>query len=203
MKVIFPIFLFLSITSFKFARVPPLQINTKSYNDTIELIITYSKIDTPIVIKRIFRHKVFCIEEIFIKKQLVLSNSMRWTKRDSLYYGSIETNYINNIPVCESWRYNNSCEITSRDINYRSFSINDTTSIELGYHDNGIMSNCILYYKDKRSYGLEFDSTSTYYGFGYFEDLKKNDVVVLFGAIRAIVAIQNLQLVREDDTSDE
>ena len=38
---------------------------------------------------------------------------------------------------------------------------------------------------------------------GIVEELKKNDVVVQFGAIRAIVAIQNLQLVREDDTSDE
>lgn len=34
---------------------------------------------------------------------------------------------------------------------------------------------------------------------GIVEEFKKNDVVVLFGAIRAIVAIQNLELVKQDE----
>ncbi|HNQ61643.1 MAG TPA: DNA mismatch repair protein MutS [Bacteroidia bacterium] len=38
---------------------------------------------------------------------------------------------------------------------------------------------------------------------GIVEEIRKNDVVVQFGAIRAIVAIQNLQIVKQSDSSDE
>ncbi len=179
MKLLCLFLLLLSFASFKNVDNPPLQVSTRSYHDTLELIISYQNMDTPLVIKRFFRPNKFCLENIYIRNQLTLSSDIfyRRMKEDSSFYSATETNYLNNKPVLTSSRHSD-CSIRSWDIYYRSFQINDSTDISLEYFKNGYIENCELDIKDQRIYKLEFDSTNTTYQFGYFNDAPIGDTII-------------------------